>query len=458
MNTEQGKHIIIDAVMGTGKSTWIIEQVKQNLTEKFVIVVPLLPEVERYQNELKEHRAVFAPMNIDPEDEDIDTKMKSFIKMLRAGEGVIITTHALFSLWDTECFDLISQHGYIGILDETVDLVQEADISKDDYQMLLSAGYIKEELRNGQENIKAIVHTAKTAEYSGKQTKFIKQALLNNLIKVDDSKYIQTIKPESIEAFSKCFVLTYLFPGSQMECWCRFYGLEVVHKTLERDKDTDELILTDHKGGYSGADFEDLITLIDEPGLNAIGNQGRSKTVPFSNGWFEGLSMEKWNQLINNLNNIARWKVKDFMLNIDGDTSTHPANLFMWSAKKKQQAKIEKGMRYKKVPDKSLIEFNADRDEDQKTTGECFVAHNQRATNNYAHKACLAYLTTPFPLVPIKNFFANCGLIFDDKVFMLSTLVQWLWRSRIRKGERILVYIPSEPLRNLFKQWLLGTL
>lgn len=144
------------------------------------------------------------------------------------------------------------------------------------------------------------------------------------------------------------------------------------------------------------------------------------------------------------------------MVNVDGDNTSHPANLFMWSAKKKQQARIEKRMRYKRVPEKSLIEFNVDRDE--KTTGECFVAHNQRATNNYAHKACLAYLTAPFPIVPIKNFFANCGLNFDDKVFMLSTFVQWVWRSRIRNGEKILLYIPSEPLRNLFKQWLSGTL
>lgn len=458
MNTEQGKHTIIDAVMGTGKSSWVIEQVKQNIHEKFVIVVPLLPEVERFEKALKEHRAVFAPMNIDPEDEDIDTKMKSFTKMLRAGEGVIITTHALFSLWDAECTDLIAQQGYVGILDETVDLVQESDISKDDYQMLLGSGYIREEPRNGQKNIKAIVHTAKTSEYSGKQKKFMKQALLNNLIKVDDSKYIQTIKPENIEAFSRCFVLTYMFLGSQMECWCRLYGLEVVHKTLERNEDTGELILVDHKGNYSGETFEDLITLIDEPGINAIGNQGRSRVFPFSNGWFEALSQEKWNKLINNLNNIARWRTGDFMVKIDGENASHPANFFMWSAKKKQQAKIEKGMRYKKVPDKSLIEFNADRDEDEKTTGECFVAHNQRATNNYAHKACLAYLTTPFPLVPIKNFFANCGLNFDDKTFMLSTLVQWVWRSRIRNGEKILLYVPSEPLRNLFKQWLSGTL
>jgi hypothetical protein len=239
---------VIDAVMGTGKSTWIIERVKQNLAEKFVVVVPLLTEVERYQNALKEHRAVFAPSDVDPESPEIKNKLNSFKAMLQAGTDVIITTHALFSLWDTECFNHISRHDYTLILDETVDLVQEAHISNDDYQMLLSSGYIKEESRNGTENLKSISSTPKTQHYSGEHERFIEQALLNNLIKVDDSKYIQTIKPESIEAFSKCFVLTYLFPGSQMDCWCRLYGLEVAHKTLERNEDTGELTLVDHTG------------------------------------------------------------------------------------------------------------------------------------------------------------------------------------------------------------------
>ena len=33
-------------------------------------------------------------------------------------------------------------------------------------------------------------------------------------------------------------------------------------------------------------------------------------------------------------------------------------------------------------------------------------------------------------------------------------MLQWIWRSRIRKGENINIYIPSMRMRQLLKNWL----
>ena len=41
-----------------------------------------------------------------------------------------------------------------------------------------------------------------------------------------------------------------------------------------------------------------------------------------------------------------------------------------------------------------------------------------------------------------------------DDLYSLSEMVQLIWRSRIRKNERIYVYIPSSRMRSLFKFWL----
>ena len=160
---------------------------------------------------------------------------------------------------------------------------------------------------------------------------------------------------------------------------------------------------------------------------------------------------------MNDVANFARHYTGRFIRDVIGDDCTHPGYYFLWSVKNSYRQIIEKGLPYKRVPQGATLPLNDDAAETEQDR-ECFLAHNQRATNRFAHKGCLAYLTTPLPLVPIKNFFTAHGLDYNNETFMLSTLLQWVWRSRIRNGLEILLYIPSEPLRMLFKRWLCGTI
>ena len=41
-------------------------------------------------------------------------------------------------------------------------------------------------------------------------------------------------------------------------------------------------------------------------------------------------------------------------------------------------------------------------------------------------------------------------------MFALSEMLQWIWRSRIRQGESINIYVPSKRMRNLLLDWLNG--
>ena len=53
-----------------------------------------------------------------------------------------------------------------------------------------------------------------------------------------------------------------------------------------------------------------------------------------------------------------------------------------------------------------------------------------------------------------KNFYAKHGLAFNEEQYALSTMIQWIWRSAIRRGEDIWVYIPSKRMRMLMIRWL----
>ena len=54
----------------------------------------------------------------------------------------------------------------------------------------------------------------------------------------------------------------------------------------------------------------------------------------------------------------------------------------------------------------------------------------------------------------ITQFFAQKGIKVDEDLYALSEMIQWIWRSQIRNGEKINIYIPSTRMRLLLKSWL----
>ena len=51
-------------------------------------------------------------------------------------------------------------------------------------------------------------------------------------------------------------------------------------------------------------------------------------------------------------------------------------------------------------------------------------------------------------------FFARKDITIDVDKFALSEMLQWIWRSAIRDGRAINVYIPSHRMRELFLGWI----
>ena len=82
------------------------------------------------------------------------------------------------------------------------------------------------------------------------------------------------------------------------------------------------------------------------------------------------------------------------------------------------------------------------------------VPCNARGTNEFKDKKSLAYLINFFMHPDIKQFVKHYPIEFDDDLCALSTLLQWIWRSQIRVGKPINIYIPSERMRELLLQWI----
>lgn len=55
-----------------------------------------------------------------------------------------------------------------------------------------------------------------------------------------------------------------------------------------------------------------------------------------------------------------------------------------------------------------------------------------------------------------QRFFSTYGVTIDNDGLALSTLLQWIFRSAIREGKEVDLYIPSSRLRNLLNKYLNG--
>ena len=56
--------------------------------------------------------------------------------------------------------------------------------------------------------------------------------------------------------------------------------------------------------------------------------------------------------------------------------------------------------------------------------------------------------------VGVNQFFAQHEIIMDADKYALSEMLQWIWRSKIRNGGEIWIYIPSKRMRKLLQEWL----
>jgi hypothetical protein len=83
-----------------------------------------------------------------------------------------------------------------------------------------------------------------------------------------------------------------------------------------------------------------------------------------------------------------------------------------------------------------------------------FLPSNSRATNAYKDRTCLAYCLNRFIDPLIVKFFEKHNVTVSENEYALSEMLQFIWRSAIREGKEINVYIPSKRMRDLLIQWI----
>ncbi|MDQ0927707.1 hypothetical protein QFZ25_001767 [Bacillus atrophaeus] len=401
---------VIDSIMGSGKTTYVIDMMNEAPEhEHFIFITPYLDEVARIKKSCV-NRKFYEP-KIHSEEGETLYKLDSLHKHLAENKD-IVTTHALFSMANETTKELIYSGNYTLILDEAMEVVKKLNISKDDLDMLFKNKWIK--------NSNGIIiwndeHEEKlNREYKGEFQTLKHLAKSKNLILHNDSVLFWQFPSDIFTQFKEVYNLTYLFDAQIQKYYYDINDIDYDLYAVLKDKDSYKI--TQHSRHYD-KEMKDRIKhkiKIYEGDLNRIGDD----YYALSKSWFEKRSVlhkRLKNNILNYYQNIIKSKSKD--------------NL--WTTFKSHKSKLS-GKGYTKG----------------------FLACNIKATNEYSHKKSLVYSINRFVNPAVDDYFRSKGVSINEDSFALSEMIQWIWRSAIRNDQIINIYVPSSRMRNLLKDWL----
>ena len=396
--------------MGTGKSSAAITFMNEHPNDKFIYITPYLEEAERIKKSCPSMH--FA----EPSDKIAKYHFKKgehTAALIKKGRN-ITTTHQAFKLYTEDMLDDIKKYHYRLIIDENTEVLEKYECSSRDIQILIDSGYIEQ---------KDDSYVLLKDDYDGivfrEFFKFLKVRDLINIVDTNDSRerlYYWVLPPALITSFQDVFILTYLFEGQSLHHFMKMYDLPYQYIGIQKD-DNGTYRFCDCPGYIPDYVYhlKDMIHILDNDKLNSIGDDLHALSM----NWFDKKDDE-----------VERLK-KNVYNCINNIWNGIPANEKLWGCFKSYGHKI-KGKGYTKS----------------------FLTFNTKATNEYRNRKYLIYIVNLFMNVNEKTFYQKHGIEVNDDIYALSIMVQWIWRSAIRDGDEIYLYIPSKRMRNILTNWI----
>lgn len=390
---------VVDAMMGRGKSSAAIQYMQDHAShQRFLYITPFLKEVDRI--------CEFCEFD-QPEAEKDSTKSADLMSKLARGES-IASTHALFYLLDSNALEIIRAKHYTLIVDESIEAITKVQISKSDYELVL--GYLTEIADDGK-----VVW--KNDDYSGSMWRYKRIADAGWLYCINH-ELVQLPSPDLFRAFDRVYMLTYLFKGQYQSAYFDFFGIPYEIVGVERD--SDGFRFSNRPDCPPPTDFKSLIRVLEKDKLNDV---GKSKHA-LSKTWYEKRGADHPDMV----------RVRRNMDNYFRNISQSSAEARLWTCFKESASKLEGQNKRRYKP--SFLQISA------------------RATNEYRDRTVLAYMVNRFADPGMTIFFRSRNCFVNEDLFALSSMLQWIWRSAIRDGREINIYLPSRRMRDLLYGWM----
>lgn len=446
--SNKGKHrmtkiTFIDRPCGTGKTTALIKELSEwseNIHLPVIVVTPRLSEVKRIING--------APTaNIaQPGDENGNTTKTNSVEGLLAAGRNIACTHALYVKLRS-----LAQEGKLSghrmVIDECPTPIELAPtISKSDFRNEVEA----KGLATVDDATGLVTPTdlwMEQAALGGKKA-FAKQYVLaamgRLLVTPQRDLLMMAIPIEMLLAPVSLTVLTYLSEGSYLAAYLDKLGVDYTIKKWGEEADWIQK-------------QKELITVeaLSLPRIKVKSNQHgfRYSTMSLSfSGQTKKATEEALSKLGNKLMNMHKKgaPLRDIPKENVMVTSAGAAWFKDGTDANGRQAcgPLSKGS--------GLLGKWEHNDETATWTvkdGWTWVSNLTRGVNDHIHCSHAVYLFDQHPNPILCKFLGKRSPEWG-KTFAITEFVQWVYRSRVRLGEPITVYFPSERMREIVIEWL----
>lgn len=391
---------IIDSQMGTGKTSYAIQEMGSN-DKNYIYITPFLTEVKRVKENIK-NKKFYEPMQLG------NGKLKHLIDLVKNNKSVI-STHALFSTANDELMELLKLNKYTLILDEVMDVIDIVNLKKDDIDILIN------------ENLISVDDFGKVTwnnpNYTGIFSDIKIMAEHNRLIMANGSLMLWLFPIDVFQCFERVYIMTYMFKGQIMKYYYDLYNIKYEYNSVKLIDNKYQLINYEDDRGR----FKNLIKILEDEKLNSIGKDKNNLSL----SWYEKAKESYLEILKNNIYNFFYNRCKAKSKEVLWTT-------FLGDRENFKKALQSKGYQSKK----------------------CFAPINSRATNEYRDRKYIAYTVNRFVNPYLKNFFNGKGVSVDEDAYALSEMLQLIFRSAIRDGKEVEIYIPSFRMRKMLEEWV----
>ena len=399
---------IKDFPCGSGKTTKMMQELCSD--KLYLIVVPLKTEIHRVL-EATSHLGFVEPLEaMTP----ARTKQAALLKLTSQRKS-IVTTHRLYSdIGHLAALGCLQEYNVI--IDEVPEVINPViSLSKrsvDDFY--ISPGYL--EISEGGLCRPTVKWERTQDDVSDTLNEKIKKHAEGQNLYLTAQGTFLTAVPKML--FYQCVsitILTYKPEGSYLLEYLKKLG---VHYNLRRDQIAEEMFK---------AKAHKLITFADTLALEKV-NFTYSKQTKYS-------EKSKETQIVRS--GLKNWRAR-YLKGVPLE------NVMVTCA--------EANWRDSKAFKSGTLQLRGF----AKTTGlgkVHWVANQTRGTNDYSHCSHLVYLYDKHPMPPITQWLGCPTKEFSD-AYGLTELIQWIWRSRIRNGQPVTLYIPSPRMKRLLLDWL----
>lgn len=404
---------VMDRPCGSGKSTSLIQEVRENPEKSWLIVVPLLTEVDRFLTDVNAglpEPILFAPSI----GEAGSTKTEHMQLLMKAGMS-IVTTHVMLKKYQE--YEL-----YLGqydvVIDEVPDVVEQYNtkVTNGDWKGVIQADRFVDINPDTGEINPTREWATRRLKYSDDDTSIIKCFMTDievmQIHYVTDSYFIVHVPRQMFTLSKSCRVMTFLFEGTKLQKFFDRLDINYQHdRNLELEnafkKNTRKLLtIKAHRSNINCAFGK--------------ATSPKGKTRKDGAAWL-----------------ASQWR------SLRTDYTTEDVSIV--SAKSAWSGLDSNGKEV--FPAKDTFKFGTGLAKAQ------WLPSITRGTNDYIDKTVMVYLHNE-NMHPHMAQFLDMGSDESKEHHAISEMIQVIYRTAIRKSEPITFVCPDARSTKTLNDWL----